>query len=143
MEEWGILFDEDAEPIVVCEWDKRRKCDSFYIEINEKLKQENAELRKQYCERTDCAGRIGCSKKVEQLVQENEELKKKVETLELELKNLDPDDLRNKNIELIITHNEIKTWLKKSLKTSERMNNAYSFMVFSAILNMIEEKERD
>lgn len=37
----------------------------------EKLK----ELRKQYCERTDCSGRIGNSKKVEKLQQENKQLK--------------------------------------------------------------------
>lgn len=37
----------------------------------EKLK----ELRKQYCERTDCSGRIGNSKKVEELQQENKQLK--------------------------------------------------------------------
>ena len=37
----------------------------------EKLK----ELRKQYCERTDCSGRIGNSKKVEESQQENKKLK--------------------------------------------------------------------
>lgn len=31
------------------------------------LQQENTRLQEQYCERTDCAGRIGCSKKVERL----------------------------------------------------------------------------
>lgn len=31
------------------------------------LQQENKELKKQYCERTDCSGRIGNSKKVEEL----------------------------------------------------------------------------
>lgn len=36
------------------------------------------ELRKQYCERTDCSGRIGNSKKVEELQQENEKLKKEL-----------------------------------------------------------------
>lgn len=41
------------------------------IEDNEKvidkLQQENEKLKKQYCERTDCSGRIGNSKKVEEL----------------------------------------------------------------------------
>ena len=32
-----------------------------------KLEKENEQLKKQYCERTDCAGRIGNSEKVEQL----------------------------------------------------------------------------
>lgn len=41
------------------------------IEANErsisKLQQETEKLKKQYCERTDCSGRIGYSKKVEEL----------------------------------------------------------------------------
>lgn len=32
-----------------------------------KLQEENQQLKKQYCERTDCSGRIGNSKKVEEL----------------------------------------------------------------------------
>lgn len=36
-------------------------------EENTKLVQENQQLKKQYCERTDCSGRIGNSKKVEEL----------------------------------------------------------------------------
>lgn len=43
--------------------------------LDEKIK-ENQKLKSQYCERTDCSGRIGNSKKVEQLQQENQELKK-------------------------------------------------------------------
>lgn len=43
------------------------------------LDQENQQLKLQYCERTDCSGRIGNSKKVEQLQQENEQLKSKLE----------------------------------------------------------------
>lgn len=39
------------------------------------LIKENQELKKQYCERTDCGGRIGNSKKVEELQKENEQLK--------------------------------------------------------------------
>ena len=33
----------------------------------DKGEQENQKLKKQYCERTDCSGRIGNSKKVEEL----------------------------------------------------------------------------
>lgn len=36
-------------------------------------------LEQQYCERTDCSGRLGTSKKVEALEKENEELKKQLE----------------------------------------------------------------
>lgn len=37
------------------------------------------ELRKQYCERTDCSGRIGNSKKVEELQQENKKQKELID----------------------------------------------------------------
>ena len=40
-----------------------------------KIQQENQELKKQYCERTDCSGRLGNSKKVDQLEKELEQLK--------------------------------------------------------------------
>ena len=39
------------------------------------LQQENQKLKKQYCERTDCSGRLGNSKKVDQLEKENQRLK--------------------------------------------------------------------
>ena len=49
------------------------------IEANErsisKLQQETEKLKKQYCERTDCCGRIGNSKKVKELQNENKQLK--------------------------------------------------------------------
>lgn len=43
------------------------------------LDQENQQLKLQYCERTDCSGRIGNSKKVEQLQLENQQLKKQLQ----------------------------------------------------------------
>lgn len=43
-----------------------------YIDI---LIKENQQLKEQYCERTDCSGRIGNSKKVEELEKENQQLK--------------------------------------------------------------------
>lgn len=39
------------------------------------LLEENLKLKEQYCERTDCSGRLGNSKKVEELEQENQQLK--------------------------------------------------------------------
>lgn len=50
---------------------------------NTELLEENQELKKQYCERTDCVGRLGVSKKVEALEKENEELKKQLEDMTL------------------------------------------------------------
>lgn len=43
--------------------------------ILDNLQQENKKLKEQYCERTDCSGRLGNSKKVEELEQENQNLK--------------------------------------------------------------------
>lgn len=55
------------------------------IEANErsisKLQQETEKLKKQYCERTDCSGRIGNSKKVEELQNENQQLKKVIDKI--------------------------------------------------------------
>ena len=43
--------------------------------ILDNLQQENKKLKEQYCERTDCSGKLGNSKKVEELEQENQQLK--------------------------------------------------------------------
>ena len=49
------------------------------------INKENQKLKKQYCERTDCSGRIGNSKKVEELQNENkiEEINKKIDKFKL------------------------------------------------------------
>ena len=39
------------------------------------LEQENTQLKKQYCERTDCSGRLGNSRKVERLENTIKELR--------------------------------------------------------------------
>ena len=59
--------------------DKFQKELQTIIEDYEKLQQETEKLKKQYCERTDCGGRIGNSKKVEELQQENKQLKEKLD----------------------------------------------------------------
>lgn len=52
------------------------------------LLKEKIELKRQYCERTDCSGRIGNSKKVEELQQENKQLKEVInKTIEYIQKN--------------------------------------------------------
>lgn len=61
----------------------------------DELQQENQELKKQYCERTDCSGRLGNSKKVDQLEKELEQLKE----IEKEHKKLN-GELRVENKEL-------------------------------------------
>lgn len=42
------------------------------------LKKENQKLKKQYCERNDCVGRLGNSKKVEKLIKENKDLHQRI-----------------------------------------------------------------
>lgn len=58
------------------------KCQSETIdklkEVNNSLYEKIKKLKKQYCERTDCSGRIGASKKVEELQEENKKLKEDV-----------------------------------------------------------------
>ena len=60
------------------------------IEANEmsisKLQQETEKLKIQYCERTDCGGRIGNSKKVEELQRKNKQLKEVINKATKELK---------------------------------------------------------
>lgn len=57
-------------------------CSAYLEQQIKKLKQENGNLKTQYCERTDCSGRIGNSKKVEELQQENRKLKERMACLE-------------------------------------------------------------
>ena len=42
------------------------------------LEKENLKLKEQYCERTDCSGRLGNSKKVKELERENQQLKEDI-----------------------------------------------------------------
>lgn len=61
-------------------------CSAYLEQQIKKLKQENGNLKKQYCERTDCSGRIGNSKKVEELQNEKLQLKKVIDKAREELK---------------------------------------------------------
>ena len=45
----------------------------------QELQEENNQLKEQYCERTDCSGRLGNSRKVERLIQENKKLHDKID----------------------------------------------------------------
>ena len=68
------VFSKD--PLVKDDW--YELLNSFQQELNE-LQQENKELKEQYCERTDCVGRLGNSKKVERLIQKNQKLHNKID----------------------------------------------------------------
>ena len=52
------------------------------IRLINSLLQSLKELKEQYCERTDCSGRLGNSKKIKELEQENLQLKKQLQQKE-------------------------------------------------------------
>lgn len=57
-------------------------CSAYLEQQIKKLQEENEKLKKQYCERIDCSGRIGYSKKVGELQEENRKLKERIAYLE-------------------------------------------------------------
>ncbi len=76
----------------------------------ENLQKENQKLKEQYCERTDCSGRIGNSKKVEQLQTEKEQLNSLVNSCQEEIKRLksqlqQKEDIINKIEDYLIKNN--------------------------------------
>ena len=77
-------------------------------QINLILAQENKQLKSQYCERTDCSGRIGNSKKVEQLQTEKEQLNSLVNSCQKEIRRL------KKELQALKVSEE--EWLEKSDK---------------------------
>ena len=56
-------------------YDKCENVEQLYDGFYYPLLVEYKELKKQYCERTDCSGRLGNSKKIDQLEKELEQLK--------------------------------------------------------------------
>lgn len=61
-----------------------KNCNGAYISFGQYmylLENEIQELKKQYCERTDCSGRIGNSKKLERLEMENRNLRRAIKKL--------------------------------------------------------------
>lgn len=93
----------------------------------DELQQENQELKKQYCERTDCSGRLGNSKKVEQLIKENQELKNQLEKYE------NPEDM---TLMMMWTTEKVKDE-NKELK--ERIDKAIEYINKKAIKKEIQE----
>ena len=61
-----------------CEIKELKRQNEFLMKRDNKCQM----LEQQYCERTDCSGRLGTSKKVEALEKENQELKKHLEVPE-------------------------------------------------------------
>jgi hypothetical protein len=68
--EFADGFDCTFDNIATC-YDDRLKL----YDLVKKLQQENNRLKEQYCERTDCVGRLGNSKKVERIENTIKELR--------------------------------------------------------------------
>ena len=84
----------------------------------QELQEENNQLKEQYCERTDCSGRLGNSRKVERLIQENEELHNKIDKV-IELNRKIDKNLRMKNTSAYIELEDIIFEQWKMLKKGE------------------------
>ena len=94
------MNEEQVKKMIADDFDNliNKRLDSAIIfKYISNLEKENLKLKEQYCERTDCSGRLGNSKKVEELQQENKQLR-----LQLEVS----DKARKKAIEVIKEHNE-------------------------------------
>ena len=112
-----IKFDNDEflKPQIYStndEYETRCNVTKEIVDDIKQLQQENQELKKQYCERTDCSGRLGNSKKVDQLEKELEQLKEIEKEhqringrLHLEIKEL--KDIIDKAVEYIEKHRQI------------------------------------
>lgn len=98
------------------------------IEANErsisKLQQETEKLKKQYCERTDCGGRIGNSKKVEELQRENKQLKEIIKENTILVKdeygdyqecNINPLGMKQKYEKQVDNWNKLKEWIANEI----------------------------
>lgn len=63
-------------------YEKTKDCGRVqFINLLMEKERETKELKKQYCERTDCSGRIGNSKKLERLEMENKNLRRAIKKL--------------------------------------------------------------
>ena len=121
----------------------------MYATVNEivsPILKENQELKKQYCERTDCSGRLGNSKKVDQLEKELEHLKEiekehqringelRVENKELLDYKKGYFDLQQENKQLKDNWNELKEYCK---------NNYYGTTTIGILDKMQELEGKD
>ena len=126
-----IKFDNDEflKPQIYStndEYDTRCNVIKEIVDDIKQLQQENQELKKQYCERTDCSGRLGNSKKVDQLEKELEQLKEiekehqringelRVENKELLDYKKGYFDLQQENKQLKDNWNELKEYCKNN-----------------------------
>ena len=94
--------------------------------------EENDRLKEQYCERTDCSGRLGNSKKVEQLQTEKEQLTSLVNSCQEEIRRLNNEKQQLKN-----NWNDLKKYLLGGISS----NNV--FVTENSMLSKMQEIERN
>ena len=75
------------------------------------MKKQCIDYLEQYCERTDCSGRIGNSKKVEELIKENEKLKESLHQASIGIQELIEQDI------------ECPTTCEKLKQENEKLNH--------------------
>ena len=146
-----IKFDKDEflKPQIYStndEYETRCNVTKEIVDDIKQLQQENQELKKQYCERTDCSGRLGNSKKVDQLEKELEQLKEiekehqringelRVENKELLDYKKGYFDLQQENKQLKDNWNELKEYCK---------NNYYGTTTIGILDKMQELEGKD
>ena len=90
------------------------------------LEKENQQLKEQYCERTDCSGRLGNSKKIKELEQENLQLKKRLQQKEVIINKIEDYIIKNnlfnykydeEELYEIVTDDKARTDLLEILKS--------------------------
>lgn len=79
--------------------------------LGDNLKKQCIDYLEQYCERTDCSGRIGNSKKVEELIKENEKLKESLHQASIGIQELIEQDI------------ECPTTCEKLKQENEKLNH--------------------
>lgn len=92
------------------------------------LDQENQQLKLQYCERADCSGRIGNSKKIEQLETEKEQLNNLVNSCQEEIRRLKKEN------------QQLKSKIDKAFQLLQVLH--YKFDDNDAIHNEIEDIQK-
>jgi len=120
-----------------------------------RLKRENQKLKEQYCERTDCTGRLGNNKKVEELIKENERLKEELEQLQENYKAVlkQRDDTNKSAMETIEKYQQENERLKQLeddlttvyLKGYEDGKNLYNHykLLYQKVKERTDELEAD
>lgn len=147
-------------------YEKTKDCGrTQFVRLLMDKERENKKLKEQYCERTDCSGRLGNSKKVEELKRENQQLKEQLlvaqtneETFRLEMEDITKtlgldedtlfDDVKAYVRSLKDNWNKLKEYIKetklKEFETSFGKRYGKTFTQAELIVcNMISNKMQE